>query len=117
MMLWPRWYSPSGASLRRKLHTLSSIGPHILGNSGHVAAATTTAVGVGWTVLIVTSTVMARIICKQVQNGSRKELVGALGTLSQRPASGGGGAITPTGGRAAAGRQPGWRAQTAVTSR
>src|ERR1700735_3642679 len=62
MMLWPCLYSPSGASPRRKLHTLSSIGPHILGNSAHVVAAATTAVGVGSTVFTVTSTVMARSI-------------------------------------------------------
>src|SRR5665213_2586098 len=60
MMLWPCSYSPLGASPRRKLHTLSSIGPHIWGKSAHVAAATTTAVCVGSTVLTVTSTVMAR---------------------------------------------------------
>jgi hypothetical protein len=41
---------------------LSSIGPHILGNSAHVVAAATTAVGVGSTVFTVTSTVMARSI-------------------------------------------------------
>src|SRR5580704_13122727 len=60
MMLWPCLYSPSGASPRRKPHTLSSIGPHILGNSAHVVAAATTAVGVGSTVFTVTSTVKTR---------------------------------------------------------
>jgi hypothetical protein len=41
---------------------LSSIGPHIFGNSAHAAVAAITAVAVGATVVAVTSTVMARSI-------------------------------------------------------
>src|SRR5579859_5961175 len=62
MTLWPCLYSPSGASARRKLHTLSSIGPHIFGNSAHGVAAITTAVGVRSTVFRVTSTLIPRIV-------------------------------------------------------
>ena len=43
---------------RRKLHTWSSIGFHSAGNSAHVTAAATTAVGVGSTVFTLTPTVI-----------------------------------------------------------
>src|ERR1700733_13139095 len=58
MTLCPCRYSPSGAPPRRKLHTWSSIGRHSTGNSAHVTAAATTAVGVGSTVFTLAPTVI-----------------------------------------------------------
>src|ERR1700722_9921320 len=66
----------------KKLHTWSSSGPHIFGNSAHVAAAATTAVGVGSTVFTVTSTVMARSIRL---SGDRPWLMQLGRTVTPRP--------------------------------
>ena len=85
-----------GPPPRRKPHTWSSIGLHSAGNSAHVTAAATTAVGVGSTVFTLTPTVIrgayaAAVTSSRALLGISRALLGILparcnGSPTHRPA-------------------------------